>query len=294
MEDKERGFAMNTYFKYMIVSVVTALCCYMPGEIYEESMMLSQVVMDAAFGTIDIGSEYIAFISQWFLPMLVFHIIFGTYIYKKFCSASVYYFSRTENRTKWYLKETLMLYGMVICYLITFVGTGMIVAMVKKGIKYDSESIWIFLYYLIIYSLFLFSTTLAINLIAIKISSVIGFGVIEGCLLTGITLFVLLGDYVEKQVLLVTEAIPSIETLQEIESSILSQYSWLLKINPFAHLVFPIHSSQYDVVDLAINQKGILFDLNESVMYYAVLSAVVLTIGHYLIKNCEFLTNEKE
>lgn len=294
MEDKERGFTMNTYFKYMIVSVVTALCCYMPGEIYEESMTISQVVMNAAFGTVDIGSEYIAFISQWFLPMLVFHIIFGTYIYKKFCSASVYYFSRTENRAKWYVKEITTLYGMGICYLIAFVGTGMIVTMVKKGIRFDSAAVLIFLYYLIIYSLFLFSTTLAINLIAIKTSSVIGFGVIEGCLLAGITLFVLLGDYVEKQVLIMTEAVPSIETLQELESNILSQYNWLLKINPFAHLVFPIHSSQYSIVDLVVNQKGILFDLNESVIYYAVLSIVVLVVGYYLIKNCEFLTNEKE
>ena len=70
-----------------------------------KDMPFSQVVIIYAFQYYQFGYTDIVYITTRMLPYLLFLFLFGTYIYKHFCTAGVYVFSRCENRLKWIAKE---------------------------------------------------------------------------------------------------------------------------------------------------------------------------------------------
>lgn len=68
----------------------------------------------------------------------------------------------------------------------------------------------------------------------------------------------------------------------------------MLKSNVIANLIFPIHSSHIQNVNKFINEKGIDFDLNFSIIYYFILSMVIIIAGAYIVEKREFISNNKE
>ena len=67
------------------------------------------------------------------------------------------------------------------------------------------------------------------------------------------------------------------------EHAMVSDYQWLIKWNPFSHLVFGIHSSKIEELNQLIHQKGIAFDLNESLLLFIILSVVTIIAGCILV-----------
>ena len=154
--------------------------------------------------------------------------------------------------------------------------TGVIVVGLQREIVVDGEAIVILIYYMLIHSLYLLATTLAINILSIQLSGIIAFGIVESINFVGIATYTLLG-------VLITN-----------EAEIARRYAWVLKINPFAHLVFSVHSSCINEINTIVNCKGIDFDLNISVIFFLVMVFVVLESGCIIVNHCEFLTNSKE
>lgn len=79
-------------------------------------MPFSQVVITYAFQYYQFGYTDIVYITTRMLPYLLFLFLFGTYIYKHFCTAGVYVFSRCENRLKWIAKEIAQLFGFCVLF----------------------------------------------------------------------------------------------------------------------------------------------------------------------------------
>ena len=232
--------------------------------------MLSEIIIHFSFGELPTEHYYIAEASLRMFPLLIFQIFFGVYIYHRFCSASVYYFSRCDNRIRWFIKESLRLYPYTVMYPFIIIGVSVMMTAIFHSVQVNSASLILLMYYLVIYSLWLFIATVLINMIAIRFgNSAFGFAIVSG---------------LQFSFLLSLLAIDSDSTPNAL----------LLKLNPFSHLVIKWHSSHLDSVDRLINKFGIDFDLNLSIILLFVVAIVVVVIGMTIVKKQQFISINQE
>ena len=262
--------------KLWIAGVVCGLICFFTGRETGTAIDLSTVVSLAAFSAADYYPVNLAVLCRWFMPLLVFQILYGTYIYQHFCSASVYFFSRNHNRIKWFVKESLHLYERSVAYLGCFLGCGIVVQAVTQGVTADAEGMILCIYYLAIHSLFLFTTTLAVNIISVKFSSSVGFVVVMAVNALGIACYSMFGQIAEDKNWDVTEHV------------------WMMKVNPLAHLVFPVHSSRWQALDEIINVNGFSFDLDMSLSVFLAAAFILTFSGCVICERHEFIINNRE
>lgn len=267
---------MKIYTKYLIAGIILGILCICGNLIRNDNINMSQIILYSAMGLIEYFPSYAEQAMQFFIPLLLFQILYGTYIYRHFCSAGVYFFSRKKRRESWFLKETGKLYLYVFLYCFLFIMSGIISTVIVCNVHFDYPSLILAIYYLLIYSLYLFTFTLMINVIAIAAGSRIGFIVAASIEVLGMGFYLTLGNIISD------------------EADIIGKYIWTLKINPFAHLIFNMHSSKLASVNNIINIKGINFDLNQSVIYFFTLSVITIFIGYFIVKKREFIINNRE
>jgi hypothetical protein len=154
--------------------------------------------------------------------------------------------------------------------------SGTLAVKLQTTVTFDKESWIILAYYLIIHSLFLFFTTLCINLIAILVSSSDGFIYVEGILIFSIATFFVVGE----------KYYHSVPTA--------SSPLGLIKWNPISHIIFSIHSSSIASVDKLINKNGLDFDLNVSVAVYLILVLIAIIGGVIAVNKHNFMDSNLE
>ncbi|WP_078553746.1 hypothetical protein [Bacillus alkalicellulosilyticus] len=242
-----------------------------------EEIVLSDIIIEFSFSNVDIILVYLIEVSIRLLPLLLFQILFGTYIYKHFCTASIYYFSRCHNRIKWFMKECSKLYLLAFIYPLIMVSSGTMVTSITNDVVFDMGSIILLVYFVFIYSFWLFLTALLMNVIAIKVDSSLGFMVIVGLQLASVALLILWEN-----------------VLPLVNTDLLERNTSLLQINPISHLILAWHSSTIEVVNDKINHLTIHFDLNNSVFVLLFICVVVVMFGCYVVKNQQWITFNKE
>lgn len=267
---------MKYYAKLLPVAAFVGFFCIMNCARNGTLHTFSDMILLFGFQNVSYHPYYIVEITYWFIPLLLFQILYGTCIYRHFCCASIYFFSRCCNRIEWFLKEVLLLYLAAVLYLMILVASGFFAALLFGPVKMDGLS-WILLgYYLLIHSLFLLITTLLINLLSILFTSNVSFALVEGMNLSGMAAFCLTG----------TCFIP--------DEALLPRYTWILKVNPIAHLIFSVHGSSIDSLDRMINEKGISFDLNLSVGIGFAAAFLATAGGCLLVQHYDFLHANRE
>ena len=75
---------------------------------------------------------------------------------------------------------------------------------------------------------------------------------------------------------------------------LISEYEWMIKINPFAHLNIKLHSSSWEIINRAINAKNIDFDLNISVALYILLAILTIFAGGVIVNKHNFIMTNQE
>lgn len=243
----------------------------------EVGNFLSDIILNIGFSEMYFTVYYLIEITVRMLPFFSFQILFGMHIYKHFCSASVYYFSRCTKRTKWFLKEALKIYFISMVFSITILVAGIIVSNIKYDIIIDRVSILVFFYCICCNSLWLSATTIAVNIIAIIGGSGIGFAIVGGLQSVFIALLKMWDN---------------ILPLHNPEKAII--YGRLLQINPMAHLIVKWHSSRIFELNEKINILNIVFDLNSTITIYVILNGIILVMGCIVVKNKQILTNVVE
>lgn len=262
------------FIKTIVLAIIVGIFSLGVGNFNQSEVSLSNIILYSAFSGVDYYPQYIVYLTYQYMPLLIFQLAFGLCIYQHFCTASVYFFSRNTHRIKWFLKEIGKLYVNIILYLVLFNGIGVMIISLFSKIYLDDGTIPLIIYYIIIYSLYLLSTTLAINVIAILFSSNVGFIVVESVILSSMCTFLLLG---------------------RIKDDVVEGFHlFLLKSNLIANLVFPIHSSKISNINQLINEKEIYFELDFSIIYYLVICIFIIAIGCYIVKKREFTVNNKE
>lgn len=265
---------MKSYMKLLLLAAICGVMNIYGGILDHTSINLSGIIYAMGFGGISFLPAGISDVMYWYVPLLLFHIFYGTFLYRHFCSASVYYFSRTGNRMRWYIGETFRLFCLCILYLVVMSFSGIAVVSCFLKLEYGTESFYLLFYYLLLFSLFLFVSTLAINVLSVLWNNTIAFCVVEGIYTLGIAVYLCMGQW--------------------MDSRYLREHMAWLRWNPFAHLVFCVHSSKISGVNQIINEYKFVFDLEESVFVYFIAAVIVIVLGGIIIKKHDFIMLNKE
>jgi len=145
-------------------------------------------------GTSENGFTNVVVIIGSLVYMLVFHLLFGTYISRHFMYMPSYFFARIYSRRRWLLRQSLYLSFYVLWYIFLFMACSLIGCDLVTLGEPDAETyrtFWIM--YAACASLLLF-TTFLINFGIILWKSAVGFA---GCWILLIFLSALAGFYTE-------------------------------------------------------------------------------------------------
>lgn len=240
---------------------------------------LGGILAFMGFGSVAVSVGALPEFARNLVPVLLYQAVFGGYLYRHFCTASVYYFSRCAKKAAWFLKESgkLYLYGLV--YEMVYFSSGIFIVAVTAGARAGIDEILFFLITIWIYSMFLFLTTLMVNLIAIAVNSVAGFGIVAGAELFFSTLFAVWEDWIDFNLYEVSEMTAQI---------------WAIKCNPISHLVLTWHSSVIPGIETWINDMGISFDLISSAGVFTIAAFAVLLAGIFMVRHIQILGTGKE
>lgn len=275
----------RTYFKFLLLGILCGIlnCSYLWIS-NDNSISLSGMINLFGFNDFYINAGYLILLFRWYFPIILFQIIWGTYIYRHFCSASVYYFSRCNNRVKWFLKEIVYLYIYAILYLLSSLVISALVILFCGNLTLDSSAFLLALYYLILHSLWLFIITVLINVLSITIGSVAGFSIVAAIQALGVAIFIILDD-----LNIFTYELTSPDEIENLELQ-----SKIIKFDPISHIVLKYHNSGNSKLNSVINKYGFDFSLNESVLTLFIAALIVLAVGCIIIKKKEFITINKE
>ena len=242
----------------------------------------SDIVIKCAFGVHDISYHEIINISMELFSILILVFLYGNDIYKRFCIASVYFFSRCTNRIRWFVKESIVLFINVFLYVLIIPTSCMIIACINNNIIFDIGSIGLCIYYLLIYTFYLYSIVLGTNILAIKLGSVKGFSIITIFLLSSVTLVTL------------WEKIFPLVISDEVTLEMVMKNGELLKFNPITHLILKWHTSIIPEINEKIGFFLIEYDLNCSLITSVILFFTIYLVSVFVIKRLDLVMLCKE
>lgn len=270
------------WIKVIIYGLLSGLLSALLNEFITEDVMLSFLIKTIAFGDFQIGFAGMHLFLLRYVPHMIFQVLWGTYLYKHFCTASVYFFSRIQDRGKWYFKEAGKLLGYTFLYQASLIVSCVAVSAIEKQIVVDDVGIMLMLYYWLLQSLWTFLVTLLINILAIC------FGSGNGFLIVSTVELALLGYYVALQKVL-DFSIVEILTKEQLRVK-----SFLIRINPLSHLILQWHGSRDKDMNAIINVLPIEFPLVNSVVLFIIMNLVILGIGIRIVKKREFIISNQE
>ena len=275
-------YSLNLYKKSILLGVAFGIYYSLYFLTIDEKIYFSSIVINASMGICELSYDGIIQISMKCFPILIYLIVFGTDIYRHFCIASTYIFSRCENRGKWYIKEMSILFFNTLLYVALVPFVSMLITNIKNKVVIDKASLTFFLYYLCIYTMFLFGMSLFINVMSIKIGTIKSFGIIIVIIMYFIamlSLWISVFPLESEKILSYDQIIANGE---------------LLKYDLFSHLILFWHSSTMDMLNLRINQFGINYDLSISLKCSVVFAVIMIIIGFVIIKEIDFINVYKE
>lgn len=230
------------------------------GMVPENSKMVAIIAM-IGLENIQPSLQYIPQILFRYIPLLFFQIFYGKEIYEKFCTVGIYYFSRTEHILGWVMKSQAILFCLSFVYILMRVVGAVFVAGMVNRLTFSGGENWKFATYILIHTLYLFSSSSCINAISILKNSSTGFIITEGFSLTAIAAFAfyepLTGD-----------------------TSLTGTFSWILRINPIFFLVESMKQS--------------FSDYWHAIMFFMATSCVVLVLICLAACKHEFICSNSE
>lgn len=268
---------MKNYIKCASIALIWGILQSMSYLKEEGSVRLSDIILQSSISSSSIVPAYLIEETLKMMPFFMFQILFGTLIYQHFCTASVYYFSRCTAKIPWFLKETRKILFLAITYNILVLAVTVGAALIFCPIQMDEVGIILAVYLILIQSLWLFFTSIAMNLLAIKFGSQNGFMIV---MIIQVALITLL--------LLWQNILPVEDSAQVVRNG------FLLKWNLISHLFLNWHSSQYPEVNRLIHNFDFSFDLNLSVLVLFCACAVMVCIGCFVIRRYDLIVLDAE
>lgn len=256
--------------------VLTAVAYVNP---YSGTIQLSELVLQLSGSrgefALDFSMPQLVSLMMRMIPSYVFEIYFGTALYRHFCTASTYVFSRYPKRLHWYFGEALSMGITVFLYQIVLLATVVLTTVLRYQLQIDGAGIILLAYHFVLHAAWLFSMTLSVNLLAIWVGSSNSFLAVVGVQIICITL------------------LGFVDTLRRHPDATAFQEA-LLKLNPMAHLVLGWHRSDFESVNQVLNPPYPGLDLNHSLLFMIVFCGVILLSGAAFVKRHDLLISDSE
>nr|WP_296102589.1 hypothetical protein [uncultured Mediterraneibacter sp.] len=238
---------------------------------YDGRILVSEAILQlsgssGAFPLTPAFKDLISFTIRM-LPDYMFELYIGIELYRHFCTASVYVFSRTPNRSRWYIREVLEVAVAVFGYQIIKIFAAMSVTFLRYQIEPDHFGFFLLVFHIIVYSLWVFTVSLLINLISIKYGSNNAF-----IWIVGIQIFMT----------------ALLELVQIFESN-LTLTKIFLNANPIAHLVIGWHTGTIEELKNPLEAAYIRLDFKVTLVTMLAISIFSVIVGIYLVSQHEFL-----
>lgn len=246
---------------------------------YSGEILLSELILQlsGSRGEFALGTsmpELVTLIMRM-IPVYIFEVYFGTALYRHFCTASIFVFSRYPNRLYWYFREVFSIALAVVLYQLIVLLTVILTTIFRYQLQIDMAGIFLFIYHFLIYSVWIYSMTLSVNLLAIRFGSSTSFLAVVGMQIICITL---LGA---------TDTI-----LKYFDNTFLPRI--LLNLNPIAHLILGWHSSYIKPMNQVLNSPYQGLDFNGSLLFFIFFCTVILLLGANIIKKHDLLISDLE
>lgn len=219
-------------------------------------------------------SELAAFAMRLF-PGFLFELYAGIMVYRHFCTASVYVFTRYPHRIKWYLREAGRLGGAVCMFNTLLLAAAILTTAVRYEIRADSTGVLLLAYHFLIHSLWMYGMALSVNLLAIYFGSGAAYAMVISAQLVCIVLLNLM-DLFEKY----------------CDGRL--TYEDVLIWNPIAHLVLGWHDCDAENIDRALTSPDIRMDLNGSLMLFFLFGILLTSAGALIIERHDLLVSDSE
>lgn len=244
---------------------------------YEGAITLSELIfqLSGSRGVFMLGlsfSELTEFVLRLF-PMFIFEMYAGIMLYRHFCTASIYVFSRCPHRMKWYAFEALSLFVSVCLFNILMLAAAVFTSVCRYEVHTDGEGIRLLIYHFLIYSLWTYITALLVNLAAMYFGSSTGYTIVAAVQL----IFIMLLNFADFLVR---------------HSGSGATYEQLLTWNPIAHLILGWHKGSTAVGDHPPYIQNI--SLNHSAAVFLAIGAAVTFAGALIIKKHDLLVSDIE
>lgn len=238
---------------------------------YDGRILVSEAILQlsgssGAFPLTPAFKDLISFTIRM-LPDYMFELYIGIELYRHFCTASVYVFSRTPNRSRWYIREVLEVAVAVFGYQIIKIFAAMSVTFLRYQIEPDHFGFFLLVFHIIVYSLWVFNVSLLINFISIKYGSNNAF-----IWIVGIQIFMT----------------ALLELVQIFESN-LTLTKIFLNVNPIAHLVVGWHTGTIKELKNSLEVTYIRLDFKVTLVTMLAISIFSVIVGMYLVSQHEFL-----
>lgn len=244
--------------------------------IRENDWLFSEMVCCLGFGNVSISiSSLVEFVMAW-LPILFFQVWLGNCIYEQYCVSSIFFFSRCTKKVRWYFKEIGKLCLSTLTYIGMMILGAYMLGCVRGQIIWDDKAGIVLFYYVAIYSMWLFTSVLVINVIGILWDNSKSFTIVAG-LQSGLT-----------AVYAIFEGWFRFEDLTESE---LQTRVMLLKINPVSNLVLKWHSNNWKNTPVLSNMWGFEYEFTDTLLILMAVMLAVVIVGVYIIKRIDFVDN---
>lgn len=142
---------------------------------YENETTLSEVILQlsGSRGAFAMGyslTELVGYMLRM-MPNYVVTMILGIDLYKQFCTASIYVFSRCTSRWKWYAQTAARMLISVCIYEIVLTGTVVLIAVLRFQVHFQMKGFGILGAHLAIFLLWNLTFILLMNFLALRFGS---------------------------------------------------------------------------------------------------------------------------
>lgn len=219
-------------------------------------------------------SELASFVMRLF-PEFIFELYAGIMLYRHFCTASIYVFSRYPYRVKWYIGEACHLGRAVCIFNMLLLAVIILTTASRYELQIDSAGMVLMAYHFLIHSLWIYAMTLLVNLFAIYFGSSTAYALVISAQLLCIVLLNLMDLLV-----------------RYYDGKLF--YENIIIWNPIAHLVLGWHGSNMERVNQVLTSSYVQLDLNYSLIMFLLLGMIITFAGAFIIKEHDLLVSDLE
>ncbi len=180
----------TVYFLAVVLGITLIIpsldnCMTVKAEYYLSALSLANIERNISY--------VVQFIPHY-IPLLIIQIYFGISIYKNFCVASIYVFSRQNHRVKWAIIELFKLFIKIISFVFVYIFSALITVSLFPSVLLDAHTFKHTIIMTIILSLYSFEMIIFINLLAFYFESGVAFAIVQILNMISISVYFLSED----------------------------------------------------------------------------------------------------